>query len=546
MMFKKKEKREAETVKEKISFRFKLLAMAAGLASGFPFTVKELFVLSFVGFFIYIYLLLLFKDKDIRYSSLYSLSFCFYFTYFLSGYYFIIYMYPMDYAGISPGFSMFLLLFSVLALSTLFSLEFSFTGPLAVYIIRSLDAKNMPGFIKALVFPSLFVFLEWIQTLSWAGVPLISLAETQRFFNLFLQSASLFGSLFIGFVVTLVASLASFCVKCKDRRKLYSVLSLSVFAWNALFGAVYYYLIPYSVGPSADASPLQGNLSTLQGVENMSFSSISARYRELAADAVDEGADLLLFPECAIPTYLNSYPEKISYFTDLARNNNVYILISGYTLMNNNDGELTSGNSIYFIGPDGQIGDRPYIKRKLVPFGEYVPMRGVISAVFPFLTEIRAISTDGGYGSSSSLFETEYGKIGSLVCYDSVYSYLARESVLDGANLLTVSTDDSWFKNSPESDIHLSHSALRAIETGRYLVRAANTGISAVISPRGDIISRTDLDEPGYLISEIKYLDSMTLYDIIGDTFIIIVSVFLVMCLTLSVIMTVKKRKREV
>ena len=108
-----------------------------------------------------------------------------------------------------------------------------------------------------------------------------------------------------------------------------------------------------------------------------------------------------------------------------------------------------------------------------------------------------------------------------------VYNTLALESVRDGAELLSVSTDDSWFERSPELYLHLGHSVLRSIENGRYLVRAANTGISAIIDHKGRVTDQLPADAVGYSLGEIEFRSGNTLFTAVGNVIVPVAFLYL-------------------
>ena len=166
--------------------------------------------------------------------------------------------------------------------------------------------------------------------------------------------------------------------------------------------------------------------------------------------------------------------------------------------------------------------DTTYAKRRLVPFGEFVPMRDFICAVFPFLDEIAMLESDITAGNDSALFETEYGKVGSLICFDSIYEELARDSVRDGAQLLCISTNDSWFGDSAALYQHNAQAILRSIETGRYTVRAANTGVSSIITNKGEIVDMMPPLTRGYALGTVEFIRKNTLYTNVGNILVYI------------------------
>ena len=161
-----------------------------------------------------------------------------------------------------------------------------------------------------------------------------------------------------------------------------------------------------------------------------------------------------------------------------------------------------------------------YSKRHLVPFGEFVPLRDVFEILIPPLTELSMISSDLGEGVSAQVFELDETNIGSLICFDSIYDELARDSVRSGAKILAVSTNDSWFLDSAALDMHNAQAKLRAIENRRYVVRSANTGISSIISPRGEEMSSVERLVGGQITAEVYSVESKTLFTHIGNLFV--------------------------
>ena len=118
------------------------------------------------------------------------------------------------------------------------------------------------------------------------------------------------------------------------------------------------------------------------------------------------------------------------------------------------------------------------------------------------------------------MIDSEWGKIGSLICFDSIYEELSLRSVRDGAEIMVISSNDSWFFDSAAVYQHQVQAQLRAIETGRYFVRSANTGISTVLSPSGEILSWLDPLTEGYAVQEISAREGRTLYSILGNAFV--------------------------
>ena len=245
----------------------------------------------------------------------------------------------------------------------------------------------------------------------------------------------------------------------------------------------------------------------------------------------------MVWPETALPYRLNENKAVSEYVSSLARDTETMILVGAF--FRNSDGNLE--NSIYMIKPDGTIAEDHYSKRHLVPFGEYVPMRNIIMTLVPPLNDIGMLDSDLEAGESASVHDTDFGKIASLICFDSIYEPLAYDAVRNGAELIAISTNDSWFNDSSAVYEHNSHSVLRAVENGRYIVRAANTGISSVISPSGEIKDMLPPLVEGQISCDVTFSDKRTLYSEAGN----IIVPFSVFVLAASSVIIRMKGKRS-
>ena len=134
--------------------------------------------------------------------------------------------------------------------------------------------------------------------------------------------------------------------------------------------------------------------------------------------------------------------------------------------------------------------------------------------------------------------------VGCAICYESVYPEHCAEYVRKGAEVLAVITNDAWWGNTPGYRQHLSYASLRAIETRRYIARSANTGISAFINSRGDIMSETEWWETSYLVSDIRLRNDQTFFVRYGDI-IGLVCTFMALMLLLGVAVRAFVRRRE-
>jgi apolipoprotein N-acyltransferase len=151
----------------------------------------------------------------------------------------------------------------------------------------------------------------------------------------------------------------------------------------------------------------------------------------------------------------------------------------------------------------------------LVPFGEYVPLKRLLFFAGPL---VEAVS-DFSPGLESVLLPIGGHLVSTAICYEVVYPNLVRGAVRSGSELLTTITNDAWFGHTSAPYQHFAQASMRAIENGRYLVRAANTGISGIVDPYGRVIVASPIFESAVIVGEARFLQATTVYTRIGDVF---------------------------
>lgn len=201
------------------------------------------------------------------------------------------------------------------------------------------------------------------------------------------------------------------------------------------------------------------------------------RYADLTAPLWQ--SDLIVWPETAIPLIMQSEPELVDTLAAQAQRNGA-ALVTGIFARS----EAGLHNSLVALGNGSGV----WHKQKLVPFGEYVPLRDVVANLLQ-LFELPLSSLTPG-AQQQALLSAAGLRIAPYICYEVVYPDFARRVGRDADLLLTVS-NDTWFGNSLGPPQHLQMAAMRARELGRYMVRATNNGISALIDPHGRVIAET-------------------------------------------------------
>ncbi len=433
-------------------------------------------------------------------------------------YYFVIYhwfvrLYPLDFVGLDAGASVAVVLAGWLGLSLLQALPGGLVFLAFGKLNRTEFVKKYP-ILKPVIFAALWVIFEWTSTLSWLGVPWGRLYMGQSEYLSVMQISSVFGAYFVSFLLLAVNGLLAYAVLYQRKKCLCAALSAGLLLVNLTFGWIRM-TVDFFSDTSVKAAVIQGNIDSHEKWELSTTYRMMEIYSELTEQAVAEGAELVVWPETTVTVALNRSRTMKDFVSDLAKEHGITLLVGG--LYEDETGEY---NSLFMVGPDGEISEQRYDKRHLVPFGEYVPMKGLITVLIPPLAEVSALDDELTAGTDSALFETPWGKIGSMICFDSIYEMLGMRSVRDGAGLMVIASNDSWFSDSAAVYQHQAQAQYRAIEEGRYLVRSANTGISTILTPKGEILCWLDPLTEGYAVEEVYFLNGRTVYSVIGNAFV--------------------------
>lgn len=225
-----------------------------------------------------------------------------------------------------------------------------------------------------------------------------------------------------------------------------------------------------------------------------------------------EKVDLIVWPEAAVPFFLERSPGWDAWLKDWFAQGQTPVLFGGVRLLELADMSShapAAQTGMFLAHPDGQ---REFAgKHHLVPFGEYVP--GWLPWVKTLVPEVADFqpATDGGIVSLPDQ------RLGSLVCYESIFPEETRQRVAAGAQVLVVITNDAWYGHSPAAWQHLQAARMRAVESGRYVLRAANTGVTAVIAADGRVTASVPWWSEQSLMASYRLSDRQTVYQQWGD-----------------------------
>jgi apolipoprotein N-acyltransferase len=369
------------------------------------------------------------------------------------------------------------------------------------------------------VAPCIWVASEMGRTYVLDGFPWELLGYSQAGVLPIAQLASVVGVYGLSAFVATVSAAAAYATLARGAARWRAVvLTLFLVAAVGLWGALRLRGSALThEGTPIRVAVLQGNILQDQKWDAAMAGPIMQRYVELSREAIGRGARFLLWPESATP---RPYEESVASgeaIRRLAREAHVTLLVGSDQVepvrpVDQAKPQVRLYNAAYLIEPDGSIG-AIYRKIHLVPFGEYVPFKRLLFFVGPI---VEAVS-DFSPGTEPRLLPVEGHNASTAICYEVIYAPLMRDFVEHGTELLTTITNDAWYGRSSAAYQHWQQASLRAVEEGRYLARAANTGISGFVDPYGRVLQASDLFTSAVMTEDVRFLTSRTIYSRLGD-----------------------------
>ena len=385
-----------------------------------------------------------------------------------------------------------------------------FVGVFAWWLGRAVGRFGMTGVWLA---PWLWVAAEWLR--AWLGwdFPWVLLGSAQTSVIPVVQLASVTGVYGLSALTALVSTAAAVLALSRRRQDWRGVAAVAAIVVIVVAGGAWRVsrATLTTTGTPIRVGLLQGNVPQEAKWDQAYRDSILDRYIGLSRQAIGAGAQLVIWPEASTPFYFDQDLVMSAPIRRLATEARVPFII-GTDEEERGPAGRRAFNTAVLVGTDGQS-KATYRKVRLVPFGEYVPFRKLLFFVGPLVEGVGDFTP----GTEFKVFDPNGTRISVAICYEAVYGAIARTFVSQGAQLLTTITNDAWFERSSAAYQHFEQAALRAVEQGRYLVRAANTGISGAVDPYGRVITQTPLFESRAVTVDARLLSDRTIYNKIGD-----------------------------
>lgn len=423
------------------------------------------------------------------------------------------------------------------------ALYFGFFGIILVHGPRSTVHSKM------FFIPSAWVALEWIRVHALTGFGWNLLGYSQSFNLPIIQIADISGPYGVSFLIVMFNVALYISIKnIKNDKEIHVPLAIAALLLLIVFGYGIFRLNNIFTGEKMRVAIVQGNIPQDEKWDKSFTGSILSKYESLTKKASLEKANLAIWPETAIPGFIENEEDLSSAVKELVAGINTPLLAGAPRYKDTKYG-TSYYNSAFLFLKDGNIGGH-YDKIHLVPFGEYVPFKDLLSfvhrfaprpigdcaagedfTVFRFLLERAVKDKDYSWKLSKKV------SFSCLICFEDIFPDLARRFAAKNTDFLVNITNDAWFGKSSAAYQHAQASIFRAVENRINVLRAANTGLSCFIDQKGRITARVmesgkDLFVDGFKVHEIVLSRARAVYTVYGDIFAYICIFFTVFNIT--------------
>jgi len=388
-------------------------------------------------------------------------------------------------------------------LATLLFVSFLALFPALVGYLQT-RIKLPPAFKLTLALPVLWVSVELMRGYVFTGFPWLTVGYSQVPASPLLGYASVLGVYGVSLAAAVSAGLLVLLAQNRwlKKGKVTSALLLTLWFGGAILQQVEW---TEPIGDVVKVSLLQGNILQSEKFEEEQFVNTLETYRRLLEQS---DARLIVFPETALPILRENLPERYLDMLRLhARRNKGDVLIGAFEQENGH-----YYNSMFSLG---SANEQAYRKNHLVPFGEFIPLR---SALGWFINEVLSIpmSDLSRGGDRQPLLDIAGQRIAVNICYEDVFGEEIIRALPD-ATMLVNTSNDAWYGDSHAAIQHNQISQMRAVETGRMMLRATNTGVTSVINKDGQILKILPQHEEGVLTATVQGYTGVTPYSRWGN-----------------------------
>jgi apolipoprotein N-acyltransferase len=373
------------------------------------------------------------------------------------------------------------------------------------------------GTLGLLGTPFLWVGTELLRVHTFFEFPWCLLGYSQQPFLPVIQIASLTAVYGVSFLLVLFAALVAIAL-LEPRRRPASLSAAAVLVAGTWAAGSVVLSQPVAESGRVTVGLVQGGIKQEdKWLPENAWSNVG-RHLQLTEQAAAQGATLVVWPESAVPFLYDEEPALANLLQEAVRRQGVSLFFG------NDDREAgPGGERLIYVGaklldPEGRLAAR-YRKIQLVPFGEYVPLKAFFTLGGRVAAKVVREVGDFTPGKQPVTGDVAGHRVGGYICSEAIFPSLVRQFTAHGAELLINITNDAWYGRTSAPYQHMAMAAFRAVENRRYVVRAANTGITAVVDPRGRVLESTRLFDTTVLVREVPFVSEPSFYARHGDLF---------------------------
>src|ERR1700682_2177031 len=374
-----------------------------------------------------------------------------------------------------------------------------------------------PGtsFRRWLLVPLAWAAVEYVRTYMFTGFPWNLIAAAIVDYTPIVQFDRVAGPYALGVLILLPSTLLAWLIVARprgiDRLLAIAGVTIVTFVWWAT-GLVAAKLIARPAGGHVTrAAMLQPNISQEMRWDEENLIAIYHRMISMTEEAIREGkAQVVIWPESTVPLSYQRTDDYRNAIEAISREYDVDVILGSVAEDAAQPDKMW--NAAFLVSGGRTVGH--YDKIRLVPFGEYVPLRKVLFFARKLVHGVGGF--DFGTKDTPLIGRFRYGL---AICYEVVYPQIPRTLVTHGADVLVTITNDAWYDGTSAPRQHLNQARLRAVETDRYLLRAGTTGISAFVDPTGRIVQELPMGRQGIVYAEFQPRRTTTPYVRFGDWF---------------------------
>ncbi|WP_104400432.1 apolipoprotein N-acyltransferase [Vibrio penaeicida] len=427
----------------------------------------------------------------------------------------------IDTFGGLPKFASLALMFLLISYLSIYPALFAAT------LNRWFPNANLIRFLLAA--PSLWLINEWLRGWVMTGFPWLWLGYSQIDSPLSVF-APIGGVDSISYIIWLIAGAITLALTQKQWHFL--ALPVGIFALAGALNLVHW--VEEDKDNTTKFALIQGNISQeLKWLPSQRWPTIM-KYMDLTRENWD--ADVVIWPEAAIPAFENELPSFLSNLDSAGRLNQSGI-ITGIVTSTSRENFY---NSVIAIGQNEQEQYNPksqpkYHKHHLLPFGEFVPFGDILRPIAPFFNLPMSSFSRGDFVQEN--IEANGRHFAPALCYEIIFNEQVRQNITEETDYILTLSNDAWFGDSIGPHQHMEIAQMRALELGRPVVRATNNGVTAITDHKGKIIHQVPQFKTEVLTAEVSSATGMTPYRILG-----IWPLYLIVLVSLSISYLIEKR----